>query len=97
MPYRVYDGTEAPEMAQQQHKAGFYYPNPKQDMWGFGLLMFCVFKRMGQLPREHQSAIRDGTTLLFASKLCGQARYTEWHQKVTSQAIPHSMNECLNY
>ena len=79
MPYRVYDGTEAPEMVQQQHKAGLYYPQPQQDMWAFGLLMFCVFKGMGQLPREHQIAIRDG------SNLCVQARFTEWHQKVASE------------
>ena len=62
MPYRVCDGIEAPEMAQQQHNAGYYYPDPKQDMWSFGLLLFSFFKRMGQLPHEHQIAIRDGAT-----------------------------------
>ena len=84
-------------MAQQQHKAGYYYPNPKQDMWGFGLLLFFVFNGMSQLPHEHQLALQNGTTLLFASKLCGQARYTEWRHKVTSVARPDSMNECLTY
>ncbi|DBA97451.1 TPA: hypothetical protein ACH3X1_015169 [Trebouxia sp. C0004] len=62
---RVFDGTEAPEMAQQQHQAGHHYPHPKQDMWGFGLLLFDVFKHMDQLPHDHQIAIRDGTTLLL--------------------------------
>ncbi|KAL0035919.1 hypothetical protein WJX77_007943 [Trebouxia sp. C0004] len=61
----VFDGTEAPEMAQQQHQAGHHYPHPKQDMWGFGLLLFDVFKHMDQLPHDHQIAIRDGTTLLL--------------------------------
>ena len=97
MPYRVCEGLEAPEMAQQQRNAGFYYPNPKQDMWGFGLLLFFVFKGMGQLPHEHQIALQDESTLLFASKLCGQGRYTEWRHKVTSVARPDSMNECLTY
>ncbi|KAA6425585.1 MAG: hypothetical protein FRX49_04482 [Trebouxia sp. A1-2] len=78
----VCEGIEAPEMAQQQRNAGYYYPNPKQDMWSFGLLLFSVFKGMGRLPHEHQLALKDGTTLLFASKLCGQARYTEWRHKV---------------
>ena len=95
MPYRVCDGIEAAEMALQQHKAGYYYPDPKQDMWSFGLLLFTFFKRMGQLPHEHQIAIRDGTTLLFASTLCGQARYTEWQHKVTSEATPDSMNDLV--
>jgi hypothetical protein len=95
MPYRVYGGIEAPEMAQQLHKAGYYYPDPKQDMWGFGLLLFSVFKGMGQLPREHAKAIRDGTTLLSAAKLCSQSKYTDWQDQVTSEATSDSMNDCV--
>ena len=95
MHYRVCEGIEAPEMAQQQRNAGFYYPHPKHDMWGFGLLLFYLLK--GRLPQEHQIALRDGTTLLFASKLCVQGRYTEWRHKVTSVTTPDSMNECLTY
>ena len=93
MPYRVYEGIEAPEMAQEQRSAGYYYRNPKHDMWGFGLLLLFVFKGMGQLPHEHQIALQDGSTLLFASRLCDQGRvYTTWRHKVTSVARPDSMN-----
>ena len=92
MPYRVYEGIEAPEMAKEQLSAGYYYPNPKRNMWGFGLLLF--FNGMGPLPHEHQIAIQDGITLLFASKLCDQGRvYTTWRHKVISVARPESMNE----
>ena len=82
-------------MAQQQHKAGYYYPHPKQDMWGFGLLMFSVFKGKGQLPHEHEKAMQDGTTLLFASKLCSKTKYTDWLSQVISAATSDSMNECV--
>ena len=97
MHYRVCEGTEAPEMAQQQRNAGYYYPKPKHDIWSFGLLLFFVFQGMGLLPHEHQVALQNGTTLLFASKLCSQARYTEWHHKVISVTTPDSVNECLTY
>jgi len=93
MPYRVYEGIEAPEMADEQRNAEYYYPKPKHDMWSFGLLLFFVFKGMGQLPHEHQIAIQEGSTLLFASKLCVQRKYTTWRHKVTSVARPDSMNE----
>ena len=96
MPYRVYDGTEAPEMAQQLRQAGYYYPNPKQDMWGVGLLLFSVFKGKGQLPHEHQKAIREGTSLLFASKLCSQRKYTDWQEQVVSAAASDCMNDCVS-
>ena len=56
MPYRVYEGIEAPEMADEQRSAEYYYPKPKHDMWSFGLLLFFVF--MCQLPHEHQIAIQ---------------------------------------
>ena len=95
MPYRVYAGTEAPEMAQQLRQAGYYYPNPKQDMWGVGLLLFSVFKGKGQLPHEHQKAIQEGNTLLFASKLCSQRKYTEWKEQVILETASTSMNDCV--
>ena len=95
MPYRVYAGIEASEMAQQLHKAGYYYPDAKQDMWVFGLLMFCVFRGKDQLPHEHQKAIREGNTLLFASKLCSQRKYTEWKEQVISETASKSMNDCV--
>ncbi len=91
MPYRVYEGIEAPEMAHEQYNAEYYYPKPKHDMWSFGLLLFFVF--MCQLPHEHQIAIQEGSTLLFASKLCVQRKYTTWRHKVTPVARPDSMNE----
>lgn len=78
----VYDGTKAPAMAEQLHKAGFYHPDPKQDMWAFGLLLFFVFKGKGQLPPEHEKAIQDGTSVRFASKLYKTGKYTEWKQQV---------------
>jgi len=95
MPYRVYDGTEAPEMAEQQHKAGFYYPQPQQDMWAFGLLLFFVFKGKGQLPLEHEKAIQEGTSLLFAKKLYKSGKYTEWKEQVMSEAASDCMNDCV--
>ena len=78
-------------MADEQRNAECYYPKPKHDMWSFGLLLFFVF--MCQLPHEHQIAIQEGSTLLFASKLCVQRKYTTWRHKVTSVARPDSMNE----
>ncbi len=82
MPYRVYAGIEAPEMAEQLHKAGYYHPDRKHDIWAFDLLLFFIFKGKGQLPREHQKAIQEGTTLLFAIKLCKQKKHTEWLSQV---------------
>ena len=96
MRYRVYDGTEAPEMAKQLHKAGYYYPDPKQDMWAFGLLLFFVFKGKGQLPPEHEKAIQDGTSLLFATKLYKSGKYTDWQEQVMSEAACDSMNAFVN-
>ena len=96
MPYRVYDGTEAPEMAQQLRQAGYYYPNPKQDMWGVGLLLFSVFKGKGQLPHEHERAIQEGTSLLFATKLYKSGKYTDWQEQVISEAACDSMNAFVN-
>ena len=95
MPYRVYEGIEAPEMARQLRQAGYYYPNPKQDMWGVGLLLFSVFKGKGQLPHEHEKAIQEGTSLLFASKLCSQHKHTDWQEQVISAAASDFMNECV--
>ena len=97
MPYRVYEGIEAPEMAKEQLSAGYYYPNPMHDIWSFGLLLFFVLKGMGQLPHEHQTALQNGTTLLFANKLCDQGKYKTWRHKVTSVARPDGMNACLIY
>ncbi len=82
MPYRVYAGIEAPEMAEQLHRAGYYHPDPKHDMWAFGLLLFFIFKGEGQLPHEHAKAMREGTTLRFAIKLCKQKKHTEWLSQV---------------
>jgi len=96
MPYRVYDGIEAPEMANEQLSAGYYYPNPKHDIWSFGLLLFFVLKGIGHLPHEHQTALQNGNTLLFANKLCDQGKYTTWWHKVNSVARPDSMNVCLS-
>ena len=95
MPYRVHAGTEAPEMAQQLHRAEYYYPHPKQDMWAFGLLLFSVFKGKGQLPCEHEKAMWDGKTLLFAAKLCSKKKYTEWIDQVIQEAASDSMNDCV--
>jgi len=95
MPYRVYAGTEAPEMAEQLHKAGYYHPDPKQDMWAFGLLLFFVFKGKGQLPHEHEKAIQEGTSLLFANKLYKTGKYTDWQKQVISQAASDCMNGCV--
>ncbi len=94
MLYRVYDGTKAPAMAEQLHKAGFYHPDPKQDMWAFGLLLFFVFKGKGQLPPEHEKAIQDGTSVRFASKLYKTGKYTEWKQQVVSEAATDCKNDC---
>ncbi|DBA88175.1 TPA: hypothetical protein ACH3X2_005165 [Trebouxia sp. C0005] len=78
----VHAGIEAPEMAQQLHRAEYYYPHPKQDMWAFGLLLFSVFKGKGQLPCEHEKAMWNGKTLLFASKLCSKSKYTLWKDQM---------------
>ena len=82
-------------MAEQQHKAGFYYPQPQQDMWAFGLLLFFVFKGKGQLPLEHEKAIQEGTSLLFAKKLYKSGKYTEWKEQVMSEAASDCMNDCV--
>ncbi|KAL0054873.1 hypothetical protein WJX82_003597 [Trebouxia sp. C0006] len=92
----VYEGIEAPEMANEQLSAGYYYPNPKHDIWSFGLLLFFVLKGIGHLPHEHQTALQNGNTLLFANKLCDQGKYTTWRHKVNSVARPDSMNVCLS-
>ncbi len=82
-------------MAQQLRKAEYYHPDPKQDMWAFGLLLFFVFNSKGQLPPEHEKAIQDGTSLLFASKLYKTGKYTEWREQVISEAASGCMNDCV--
>ena len=82
-------------MARQLRQAGYYYPNPKQDMWGVGLLLFSVFKGKGQLPHEHEKAIQEGTSLLFASKLCSQHKHTDWQEQVISVAASDCMSDCV--
>ncbi|KAA6420133.1 MAG: hypothetical protein FRX49_09982 [Trebouxia sp. A1-2] len=88
----VYAGIEAPEMAQQLHKAGYYYPHPKQDMWGFGLLLFSLFNSKGQLPHEHQKAMQEGTTLLFGNKLCGKSKYAGWKDEIEASLKQGQVN-----
>jgi len=82
-------------MAKQQHQSGFYYPQPQQDVWAFGLLMFFVFKGKGQLPPEHEKAIQEGTSLLFAAKLYKTGKYTDWQKQVMSEAASDRMNDCV--
>ena len=82
-------------MAEHLYKAGFYHPDPKQDMWAFGLLLFFVLKGKGQLPPAHEKAIQEGTSLLFAKKLCKKSKHTEWLNQVSSGAASKCMNDSV--
>ena len=71
---------EAPEMADQLHRDGYYHPMPSHDMWAFGLLLLDMVG--GTRSQEHRQAVAayrqdndDCHTLGFAQSLLAGPDY----------------------
>lgn len=80
--HRCCNGIEAPELADQLCKQGWYSPLPSHDMWSFGLLLLLLLAV--QRPEAHLNALRGGSpaTLSYARSLLRRAPHKAYASQV---------------
>lgn len=79
--------SEAPEMAEELERLGYYHPTPAHDMWAFGLLLLELVG--GCRPQAHVDAcltMNPERTRAYSSSLLHMDPGLEYYDKVSSPA-----------